>query len=118
MENRFKLPAVDLDGSACTVTQIEWYLERKRTLWRDLPAGVVFNEARPFTRFPESSMIRRIVPLLLPLVMTLAALPANAADRIAWYSTLKQGLAVAKATGRPILLVSAAPHCHGISGIW
>ena len=62
-------------------------------------------------------MIRRIVPLLLPLVLTLA-LPANAADRIAWYSTLKQGLAVAKATGRPILLVSAAPHCHGISGIW
>ena len=31
---------------------------------------------------------------------------------------LCQGLAVAKSTGRPILLVSAAPHCHGISGIW
>ena len=79
---------------------------------------MVFNEAWPLTRFSESSMIRRIVPLLLPLVMTLAAPPADAAERIAWYSTLKQGLAVAKATGRPILLVSAAPHCHGISGIW
>ena len=41
-----------------------------------------------------------------------------AAERIAWYSSLKQGLAGAKTTGRPILLISAAPHCHGISGIW
>ena len=61
-------------------------------------------------------MIRRIV--LLPLALVLMATVVDAADRIAWYSTLKQGLAVAKPTGRPILLVSAAPHCHGISGIW
>ena len=61
-------------------------------------------------------MIRRIVLLLLPLALALMATAADAADRIAWYSTLKQGLAVAKTTGRPILLVSAAPHCHGISG--
>lgn len=63
-------------------------------------------------------MIRRIVLLLLPLALALMATAADAADRIAWYSTLKQGLAVAKANRRPILLVSAAPHCHGISGIW
>ena len=63
-------------------------------------------------------MIRRIVLLLLPLALTLVAPATDAADRIAWYSTLKQGLAVAKANRRPILLVSAAPHCHGISGIW
>ena len=55
---------------------------------------------------------------LLLLAATLVAPKANAAERIAWYSTLKQGLAVAKTTGRPILLISAAPHCHGISGIW
>src|SRR5262249_29056826 len=37
---------------------------------------------------------------------------------IQWYSTLKSGLAAAKLTGQPILLVSAAPHCAGVSGIW
>ena len=63
-------------------------------------------------------MRHRIPLLLLPLAATLAAPQADAAERIAWYSTLKQGLAVAKTTGRPILLISAAPHCHGISGIW
>ena len=61
--------------------------------------------------------MKRSIALLL-LAATLAAPPADAAERIAWYSSLKQGLAVAKTTGRPILLISAAPHCHGISGIW
>ena len=28
------------------------------------------------------------------------------------------GLAAAKASGRPILLVSGAPHCKQIPGIW
>ena len=37
---------------------------------------------------------------------------------IAWYGTLTSALAEAKRTGKPILLVSAAPHCHSISGIW
>lgn len=37
---------------------------------------------------------------------------------IAWYGTWESGLKAAKTSGRPILLVSAAPHCHGISGIW
>ena len=40
------------------------------------------------------------------------------APRIGWYGTLESGLAAAKRTGRPILLVSGAPHCHGVSGIW
>ena len=38
--------------------------------------------------------------------------------RIAWYSTLDTGLAEAKRSNRPILLVSAAPQCTGVSGIW
>lgn len=38
--------------------------------------------------------------------------------RIAWYGTLKSGLAEAKRSNRPILLVSAAPHCTGVPGIW
>ena len=35
-----------------------------------------------------------------------------------WYSTLESGLAAAKATGRPILFLSAAPHCGGVPGVW
>ena len=37
---------------------------------------------------------------------------------IAWYATLARGLAEAKRTGKPILFVSAAPHCAGVSGMW
>jgi hypothetical protein len=37
---------------------------------------------------------------------------------IAWFGTLKSVLTEAQRTGKPILLVSAAPHCHYISGIW
>ena len=39
-------------------------------------------------------------------------------DRIAWFGTWEAGLAEAKRTQRPILLVSAAPHCHNVPGIW
>jgi hypothetical protein len=63
-------------------------------------------------------MKHRIALLLVPLAATLAAPRADAAGKIAWYSTLKQGLAVAKSSGRPILLLSATPHCRGISGMW
>ena len=41
--------------------------------------------------------------------------PANG---IQWFATWKAGLAEAQQTGKPILLVSAAPHCAGVSGIW
>jgi hypothetical protein len=37
---------------------------------------------------------------------------------IQWFATLDSGLHEAKRSGRPILLVSAAPHCAGVSGIW
>ncbi len=37
---------------------------------------------------------------------------------IAWFATWKSGLAEAQRTGKPIFLVSAAPHCGGVSGIW
>jgi hypothetical protein len=37
---------------------------------------------------------------------------------IAWYGTWKDGLAEAKRTDRPILLMSAAPQCHGVPGMW
>jgi hypothetical protein len=69
-------------------------------------------------------MTRRVALMLVSLMAAVAAVAAvaapqvDAAGKIAWYSTLKQGLAVAKASGRPILLISAAPHCRGISGMW
>jgi hypothetical protein len=37
---------------------------------------------------------------------------------IQWIPTWTAGRAEAVRTGRPILLVSAAPHCAGVSGIW
>ena len=46
-----------------------------------------------------------------------AAAPSSSAG-IQWFATWTGGTAEAKRTGRPILLVSAAPHCHGISGLW
>jgi hypothetical protein len=39
-------------------------------------------------------------------------------DHIAWFGTWEAGLAEAQRTKRPILLVSAAPHCHNVPGIW
>jgi hypothetical protein len=37
---------------------------------------------------------------------------------IQWFATWESGVAEAKSTGQPILLVSAAPHCAGVPGIW
>ena len=60
--------------------------------------------------------------LLIAMVITSGFSRPTTADeippRIGWYGTLQSGLAAAKRTGRPILLVSGAPHCHGVSGIW
>lgn len=37
---------------------------------------------------------------------------------IAWYGVLADGVAEAKATNRPIMLLSAAPQCAGVPGMW
>jgi hypothetical protein len=37
---------------------------------------------------------------------------------IVWFGTVKAGVAEARRTNRPILLMSAVPECHGVSGIW
>ena len=44
----------------------------------------------------------------------------SAADRtlVQWFGTWEGAKAEAKRTGKPILLLSAAPQCHGISGVW
>jgi len=37
---------------------------------------------------------------------------------VAWYATWDRALEDAKRSNRPILLIAAAPQCHGISGLW
>ena len=37
---------------------------------------------------------------------------------IVWYGVLKDGLAEAERTGKPILLITAAAQCGGVPGMW
>ena len=47
-----------------------------------------------------------------------ATLEVPTEPSIAWFGTWEAGLAEAKRTDRPILLMSAAPQCHGVPGMW
>ena len=63
-------------------------------------------------------MIRRT---LIALAFFAALRPAAAeepAPHVQWYSTWAQAKAEAARLDRPLLLISAAPQCRGISGIW
>ena len=52
-------------------------------------------------------------------LLVLAPLRAVGAESgIQWYATWDSGYKEARRTGRPIMLVSAAPHCHNVPGIW
>jgi Spy/CpxP family protein refolding chaperone len=42
----------------------------------------------------------------------------GSAAGIQWFASWESGLREARRSGRPILLVSAAPHCAGVSGTW
>jgi hypothetical protein len=42
----------------------------------------------------------------------------KSASKIQWFASLDGGLREAQRTGMPILLLSAAPHCAGVSGTW
>ncbi len=57
---------------------------------------------------------------LLPVLATivLATVATAASPKIAWYGKLEDGLAEAKRSNRPILLVSAAPQCQNVAGMW
>ena len=52
-----------------------------------------------------------------PESRTAAPTPKDGAT-IQWFGTLERGLAEADRTGKPILLVSGAPHCSGVPGMW
>jgi hypothetical protein len=43
---------------------------------------------------------------------------AKSAKAIQWFATWESGVAEARRSRRPILLVAAAPHCAGVSGMW
>ena len=42
----------------------------------------------------------------------------TAQSGIAWYGVLQDGLQEAQRTDRPILLLTAAPQCNGVPGMW
>lgn len=50
--------------------------------------------------------------------LLLLALSLQDAGGVQWYATWEQARAEAKRLDRPIMLFSAAPHCHGVSGLW
>ena len=56
--------------------------------------------------------------LALPLLVLLPGLLLAETPKVAWYGTLQAARAEASRTGKPILLQSAAPHCHDVPGIW
>ena len=51
-------------------------------------------------------------------VLTILSGGARAQTGIAWYGTWEQGKMEAARSGKPIMLLSAAPQCKGVSGIW
>ncbi len=62
-------------------------------------------------------MSRTTSPVLI-LSLLAATVCAQSSSAIAWFGSCEAGREVAAQTGRPILLMSAAPQCHGVSGIW
>jgi len=57
-----------------------------------------------------------LLAFLFAVIIPQAALAADPA--IGWIPTWQQGLAEARQTGKPILLMAGAPACGGVPGIW
>jgi hypothetical protein len=86
----------------------------------------------PHLRLSSLVVVASLLPGLLGALPGAAAEPpppptgpvvgsgVAAVDRTAipWYGTWKGALAEAERSGRPILLLAAAPQCHDISGVW
>lgn len=66
------------------------------------------------TRFSCSHGIALLCSLWLIPAVAVAELPSG----INWYGVLEEGLDEAARTERPILLLSAAPQCAGVPGMW
>jgi hypothetical protein len=68
-------------------------------------------------------MRSRILSLLSLFLVAVSILPGQqritkTRSSISWYGTWASAVKAGKETGRPILLVAAAPHCHQVSGMW
>ena len=55
---------------------------------------------------------------LLAALFAIAVQAAGGEPQIAWYGTLKGGLAEANRTGRPVLLVTGCAFIHKVPGVW
>ena len=76
----------------------------------------------------KERIMKRMILLLscclwvAPQVSSAQQVPVKAtkakAKKIAWHGTWKGGLDEAQRTGKAILLLSAAPQCHSVPGIW
>ena len=53
-------------------------------------------------------------PQTAPASPAAAAVPAG----VHWFTDLRAGLEEAKRTGRPVMLLAAAPSCGGVPGTW
>lgn len=73
--------------------------------------------ARYFATAPEAASDVVEVAVDAPAAAGNAA-PAGPSSGIAWFATWESGLREAQRTGKPILLVAAAPSCAGVSGVW
>lgn len=73
---------------------------------------------------PGLGMAALAISFVISCGFTGYAQEANKGEResipsgIAWYGILADGLAEAKASNRPIFLLSAAPQCGGAPGMW
>ena len=63
-------------------------------------------------------MKAKIYALLAALATISLGTAAENTPKIAWWPTLEQAREEAARTGKPIFLVSAAPHCKNVSGMW
>ena len=62
--------------------------------------------------------MKSLSPLIGLLMFASVSTAGSPESKVAWYGQLSDGLSEAKRSGRPILLVSGAPQCLGVSGIW
>ena len=67
---------------------------------------------------PVKPLIALIFLGALSTASAAEAVKAKPTKSIAWHGTWKGGLAEARRTGRPILLISGVPQCHNVPGVW
>lgn len=70
------------------------------------------------TSFFSGELMRPVTTAIGTVFLLTSLAVAEIPAGISWYGMLDEGLAVAQRWQRPILLLSAAPQCAGIPGLW